>query len=110
MYDIMTIVLIWTAIPIEQEEDFMLKKIENQEIMTTWDAMKKYSNQYILMLITEVVDMSGQKDLGHVIYAADKNKELNQIPREEYIGKRVAFLEGWDVDPFPIIDRVVYHD
>ena len=88
----------------------MLRKIEGQEIMTTWDAMKKYERQYFVMLITDVVDMSGQKDLGYVMYAADKRKELNQVPREEYRGKRVAFMEGWDVDPFPILDRVVYHD
>ena len=88
----------------------MLRKIENQEIMTTWDAMKKYEKQYILMIITDVVDMSGQKDLGYVIYAADKRKELNQVPHDEYIGQRATFLEGWDVEPFPILDRVVYHD
>jgi hypothetical protein len=88
----------------------MLRKIENQEIMTTWDAMKKYERQYFVMLITDVVDMSGQKDLGYVMYAADKRKELNQIPQDEYKGKQIAFLEGWDVDPFPILDRVVYHD
>jgi len=52
----------------------MLRKIENQEIMTTWDAMKKHEKQYILMIITDVVDMSGQKDLGYVIYTADKKK------------------------------------
>jgi len=88
----------------------MLRKIEGQEIMTTWDAIKKYSGQYILMVITEVVDMSGQKDLGYVIYAADKRRELNQVPREVYKGKRAVFLEGWDAEPFPILDRVVYHD
>ena len=88
----------------------MLRKIENQEIMTTWDAVKKYSGQYFLMIITEVVDMSGQKDLGYVVYAANKRRELNQIPRGDYIGKRAAFLEGWDAEPFPILDRVVYHD
>ena len=88
----------------------MLRKIEEQEIMTTWDAIKKYSGQYILMMITDVVDMTGQKDLGYVMYAADKDIELNQIPREVYKGKRVAFLEGWDAEPFPIIDRVIYHD
>ena len=88
----------------------MLKKIENREIMTTWDAMKKYSGQYFLMIVTKVVDMSGQKDLGYVIYTADKDIELNQIPREEYEDKQAAFLEGWNAEPFPIIDRVVYHD
>lgn len=88
----------------------MLRKIENQEIMTTWDARKKYSGQYILMFITETVDATMQKDLGYVMYAADKRKELNQVPRDEYKGKRVAFMEGWDVDPFPILDRIVYYD
>ena len=88
----------------------MLKKIENQEIMTTWDAIKKYQEQYILMIITDVVDMSGQKDLGYVIYTSDKRKELNQAAIDEYDDKRIAFLEGWNVEPFPILDRVVYHD
>lgn len=88
----------------------MLRKIENQEIMTTWDAMKKYEGQYFLMIITDVVDMSGQKDLGYVVYVADSDRELDKIPREEYIGKMAAFKEGWNAEPFPILDRVVYHD
>jgi hypothetical protein len=88
----------------------MLRKIDTQEIMTTWDAIKKYQEQHILMVITDVVDMSGQKDLGYVIYTADKRKELNQAAIDEYDDKMVAFLEGWNIEPFPILDRVVYHD
>jgi len=88
----------------------MLQKIEKQEIMTTWDAVKKYPGQYFLMIITDVVDMSGQKDLGYVLYTANKRRELNQIPRADFIGKRAAFLEGWNTEPFPILDRVVNHD
>ena len=88
----------------------MLKKIDKQEIMTASDAMKKYQTQYFIMIITDVVDMGGDNDLGYVIYTADKERELNEIPRDEYKGKRAAFMLGGAAEPFPCLDRVVYHD
>jgi hypothetical protein len=88
----------------------MLKKIEKKEIMTTREAMKKYRTQYFIMIITDVADIGGDNDLGYVIYTADKERELSQIPREEYKGKRAAFMLGGAAEPFPCFDRVVYHD
>jgi hypothetical protein len=88
----------------------MLRKIENQEIMTINEATKKYSTQYFLMFITKTVDATLQNDLGYVRYVADKRKELNQVPRDEYKGKLVTFLDGDDTEPFPSLDRVVYYD
>ena len=52
----------------------MLKKIEAQEIITTREAKAKYPTQYIYMLLTKTVDMSGQNDLGYVEYIADKKR------------------------------------
>ena len=88
----------------------MLKKIDTQEIMTTRAAIKKYRTEYFFMVITEVVDIGGDNDLGYVIYTADKSKELHDVPRDEYKDKRVAYLYGDGTDPYPSIGNVVYHD
>ena len=87
----------------------MLNEIKAKEIMTTRAAMVKYRTKYFVMVITEVVDQ-GDNDLGYVIYTADREKELTQISRDEYRGKRVAFLLGVAAEPFPLIGNVVYHD
>ena len=87
----------------------MLKKIETQEIMTTRAATDKYRTEHFVMVITEVVD-HGDNDLGYVIYTADKDKELHSIPRNEYKGKKIAFLFGDGTEPYPSIGNVVYHD
>jgi hypothetical protein len=86
----------------------MLTEITTKEIMTTGEASKKYSTKYFIMIITEVVDQ-GDNDLGYVIYTADTRKELSQVSREKYIDKMAAFKQGGAAEPFPTIDRVVYH-
>jgi len=86
----------------------MLEKIETKEIITTNAARKKYSTKYFVMIITEIVDR-GDNDLGYVIYTADKDKDLNAIPRSEYHGKRAAFMEGGEAEPYPSLGNVVYH-
>ena len=87
----------------------MLRKTDTQEIMTTRNARVKYRTQYIVMIITEVVDQ-GDNDLGYVIYISDDEREQLQISRDEYTGKRVAFLSGIAAEPFPILGNVVYYD
>jgi len=87
----------------------MLNEINTKEIMTTRAAMVKYKTKYFIMIITEVVDQ-GDNDLGYVLYTADKEKELTQIPREQYKDKRVAFMLGGAAEPFPLISNIVYHE
>ena len=87
----------------------MLNEIEAKEIMTTREAMTKYKTKYFIMIITEVVDQ-GDNDLGYVLYIADKEKELTQIPREQYKDKRVAFMLGGAAEPYPLISNIVYHE
>ena len=87
----------------------MLQEIKTQEIMTRRDASFKYRTQYVVMVITEVVDR-GDKDLGYVIYAAEDERELLKINRNEYKGKQVAFLTGSAAEPFPQIGNVVYYE
>ena len=77
--------------------------------MTTRAAMEKYRKKYFIMIITEVVDQC-DNDLGYVIYTADREKELTQIPREEYSGKRAAWMLGVAAEPYPLIGNVVYND
>jgi len=87
----------------------MLTKIQTKEIMTTRAAMEKYRTQYFVMIITDIIDR-GQNDLGYVAYIADNRRELHQIPKYEYEGKRVGFLHGVAAEPYPQIGNVVYHD
>ena len=91
-------------------EDFiMLNEIKTKEIMTTWDAIKKYPTKYFIMIITEVIDKY-DNDLGYVIYTADNQKELTYIPREEYKDMQYALLFGDEAEPFPSVGNVVYYD
>ena len=87
----------------------MLSEVNAKEIMTTRAAVEKYRTKYFIMVITEVVDQC-DNDLGYVIYFADKQKELLEISREEYKGKRIAFLYGDGTEPFPQLGNVVYHN
>ena len=87
----------------------MLDKIETQEIVTTRAAINKYRTKFFVMVITEVVDQC-DNDLGYVIYTADKRKELHSISRDEYKGKKVAFLFGDGTEPYPQIGNLVFHD
>ena len=87
----------------------MLDKIETQEIVTTRAAIDKYRTKFFVMVITEVVDQC-DNDLGYVIYTADKRKELHSISRDEYKGKKVAFLFGDGTEPYPQIGNLVHHD
>ena len=87
----------------------MLNQVNAKEIMTTRAAIDKYRMKYFIMVITEVVDQC-DNDLGYVIYTADKRKELNNISRDIYRGKRLAFLFGDGTEPFPQIGNVVRHN
>ena len=87
----------------------MLSKIETQEIITTRKAMEKYRTKYFRMVITEVIDQ-GDNDLGYVIYTADDEREFLKIPREEYEGKKIAFMLGVAAEPYPQIGNLVYYD
>ena len=87
----------------------MLKIINERDVMTKKAARTKYPTKYFIMIITDVVDKC-DNDLGYVIYTADKEKELIQIPKDEYIGKNAAFLLGGAAEPFPSLGNVVYHD
>ena len=87
----------------------MLSNIVTKEIITARAAMEKYRTKYFIMIITEVVDYC-DNDLGYVIYTADNRKELNQVPRDEYLGKNVAFMLGVAAEPYPMVGNVVHYD
>jgi hypothetical protein len=87
----------------------MLEKIETKEIMTSREANQKYETKFFVMRFTEIVDQ-GDNDLGYVIYTADSEKELCDVPKSEYIGQPVGFKVGGMAYPYPMIGKVVYHD
>ena len=88
----------------------MLTEITTKEIMTKYEARKKYSTKYFIMIIIERVDM-GDNDLGYVIYTADTEKERSQAPKEKFENEGLcyALMEGGAAEPVPSFDRVVYH-
>jgi len=87
----------------------MLTKIEDREIMTIWDAKKKYASKYILMIITEKIG-EAYDSLGYVIYTANDKRDFKDVPREDFVGKPAGFFDGYSVDPQPTVDRVVLYD
>jgi hypothetical protein len=90
-----------------QGGNLMLEKIEAKEIMTSFEAHEKYNTKFFIMIFTEVVDQ-GDNDLGYVIYTADSDRELNEVPRSEYIGKPAGFMMGGMAYPYPLTGKVVY--
>jgi len=87
----------------------MLTKVTNYELLTTREAEKKYPTKHFYMHITEEVDITGQKDRGYVMYTADKRGELNDVPREEIQGKRVAIWYGNSVEEVKSLGDIIYH-
>jgi len=86
-----------------------LTKIEEKEIMTIWEAKKKYADKYIFMIKTQVVD-GLHKDLGYVLYVHDKNKEKLGIPREILDSGEVWIsFAGWDVEPLGQLGGIEVH-
>ncbi|MCL2170295.1 MAG: hypothetical protein FWB74_09780 [Defluviitaleaceae bacterium] len=93
----------------------MLTKIEEREIMTSWDASLKYRDKYFKFVITEVVD-GGDKDLGYVAYTYDCLREMRGIDRGEFEGLRVgsylgvAAEKGLSVGGLEGIGSVIFYD
>jgi len=71
----------------------MLKRIDCQEIMTVQEAMNKYRDYYFRMVITEG-DGGRNTDKGYVIYIYDDQKEMRNIPFEDYEGLVVVSMIG----------------
>jgi hypothetical protein len=86
----------------------MLKKIESKEIMTIRAATDKYRTQYFDMVITDYVD-GCDNDLGYVIYVSEDERDMLNVPRNEFNGIKVAHLFGDGTEPYPSIGNVVYH-
>jgi len=87
----------------------MLTKVTTRELLTTREAEQKYPAKHFYMHIMEEVDITGQKDKGYVLYTADKRGELQDVPREEIHGKRVAIWYGNSVDEVKSVGDVIYH-
>lgn len=87
----------------------MLTKIEDREIMTIWDAKKKYASKYFCMIITEKIG-EAYDSLGYVIYTGDDRRDLNKMPREDFEGKMAGFFVGYSAEPQAVLDRVVHYD
>jgi len=86
-----------------------LTRIEEKEIMTTWEATKKYADKYIFMIRTQVVD-GWDNDLGYVLYVHDEYKEKLEIPREILDSGEVWLsFAGWDVEPFGQLGGIEVH-
>ena len=76
--------------------------------MSMRSAKEKYKTQYFVMIITQIVD-NIYGDLGYVIYTADDERELPNVSKDEYNGKKIAFLKGIAADPYPQVGNVVYY-
>ena len=92
----------------------MLKKIEEREIMTAWEAMNKYRDKYFHFVVTEEADnYQFQQDLGYVAYTYDCPREMRKIPKEEFKDVRYGALLGVAAEPtglFAGIERIISYD
>jgi len=75
----------------------MLKKIDDNIVMTIASAAEKYSQYYICMVVTEHND-GFRADKGYVFYIADEEDEFLKIPINEKEGKRFAWITGNHAD------------
>ncbi len=86
----------------------MVKKINNKEIITCAEAVRKYSESNIVFIFTENVDYCGDESRGYVVYTYDNPSELFQIPTDETEGKEYGLLHGYAADPEPQVGGVYY--
>ena len=87
----------------------MLEQIKSKEIMSKYEARKKYDTKYFRMIITETID-GVDNDLGYVAYIADDRRELSKIPMDEFKGVKVAFMMGGQAEPYPTMGNITYYD
>ncbi|MDR2167470.1 MAG: hypothetical protein LBE35_06455 [Clostridiales bacterium] len=73
-----------------------LREITDREIMTTREAMEKYTDNYFFWVTTKIVDWA-DNDLGFVAYIADNREDL-QVDRSQFRGYDVGYLEGYSAD------------
>ena len=89
----------------------MLQRIEQKEIMTSWEARNKYRDKYFHFIITEKVD-GCDNDLGYVLYTYDNKREMRGIPNEELKGKVYDASLGVAAEPYGIMgcERIEVYD
>jgi len=75
----------------------MLKKIDDNIIITIASAAEKYAQYYICMVVTEQND-GFRADKGYVFYIANEEDEFLKIPVNEKEGKRFAWVTGNHAD------------
>ena len=87
----------------------MLRKVETKELLTTFEAKKKYRDNYIFMEIVKVVD-GLDNDLGYVLYTIDEERDKRMVPLELFNGERVvASMPGYAYESFVQVGNIVYH-
>jgi|GEM_PF-1077536 len=79
----------------------MIKKIEDQEVITLEEAKEKYRDYQIYFIITEKTGYSHNKTKGYVLYIFEKDSEVRQIPEEEKKGRRTAWTIGNNLGESP---------
>ncbi len=76
----------------------MVKKIDNHEIMTQYEAARLYRESDFIFIITDDENLSEDDIKGYVIYTYDKPWELDQIPNDELKDKHFGFFHGYSAD------------
>ena len=75
----------------------VLKKIDDNLIITIAEAAEKFAQYYICMVITEKND-GFRADKGYVFYIANNEDEFLEIPKTEKEGKCFAWVTGNHAD------------
>ena len=90
-----------------------LTKIEDKEIMTVWEASKKYADKYIMMIRVDEGN-GGDTQKGYVVYVHDEHAERLQIPKDEmrqYLEGEglVLFMQGVDAERYLQVGGIEIH-
>ena len=75
----------------------MVQRIDNNELMTCVNAKRKYSDKYIGFVTTEQNMADPDNELGYVVYLADFEDELNQIPTYTDDDEYISIMTGFSV-------------
>ena len=82
----------------------MVKLINDNREMTTWEARGTYKGLYIGFVTTKYAEYRSDFDnhRGKVLYTADTYNEQDDIPAKTEDGQRITVLYGWGLKDLPM--------
>ena len=87
----------------------MITKIETKEIMTVREMRKRYSTKWFkYVIIGELDTVNPDNEKGYVVFVADTDTELYNIPRDDDDHNSYCIFLGDDVEHPLEVGAIVY--